>query len=335
MEERIKSRFSQKILTQAIGRYGIANNKIRLLDGFESFIYEYQQESREYILRISHSFRRSTKLIEAEVDWINYLAAGGASVSQAIHSQDGNLVEKIPDERGENFLVTAFKKAPGKPPSAENWNHNLFERYGQLLGRMHVISKSYTPPNPGWQRPHWDSPEMLEIDRILPDSESQVLKKYNDLVKYLHKLPRDNRESYGLIHQDAHAGNFFVDQEGRITLFDFDDCAYSWYMNDIAIVLFYAVMGEQDEGAFSEAFLTHFLAGYQRENGIWAEWLSKIPYFLKLREIDLYAVIHRSFDVKNLEDPWCRRYMEGRKERITDEIPYINYNFETFSKRFK
>lgn len=27
-------------------------------------------------------------------------------------------------------------------------------------------------------------------------------------------------------------------------------------------------------------------------------------FFMKLREIDLYTVIHRSFDVNNLDDPW-------------------------------
>ena len=33
--------------------------------------------------------------------------------------------------------------------------------------------------------------------------------------------------------------NFFVDEAGQITLFDFDDCAHNWFINDVAIVLFY------------------------------------------------------------------------------------------------
>jgi len=48
---------------------------------------------------------------------------------------------------------------------------------------------------------------------------------------------------------------------------------------------------------------------------------------LKLREIDLYGVIHRSFDVDNLEDPWVAMYMEDRKQRIENDMPYIEFDF--------
>jgi hypothetical protein len=61
------------------------------------------------------------------------------------------------------------------------------------------------------------------------------------------------------------------------------------------------------------------------------DWLKEIPYFLKLREIDLYAVIHRSFDVENITDPWVAMYMENRKQRIEDEVPFLDFDFSTFT----
>jgi hypothetical protein len=48
---------------------------------------------------------------------------------------------------------------------------------------------------------------------------------------------------------------------------------------------------------------------------------------MKLREIDLFAIIHRSFDINQLEDPWCVRYMDGRKERLLQDVPYVNFDF--------
>jgi len=45
----------------------------------------------------------------------------------------------------------------------------------------------------------------------------------------------------------------------------------------------------------------------------------------------LYAVIHRSFDVKNLDDPWCVWYMDGRKKRLEGKIPYLDFDFDQFS----
>ena len=77
--------------------------------------------------------------------------------------------------------------------------------------------------------------------------------------------------------------------------------------------------------------MTYFLKGYCQENQIETEWLIDIPLFLKLREIDLYAIIHRSFDVENIEDPWVAGYMSGRKSLIEAGAPYIDFDFRTLA----
>ena len=328
MEKRIKERYGDKILDQVTKAYGIRDDHIRLLDGFESFIYEFDCQEVSFILRIGHSLRRSENLIRGEVDWINYLYQGGASVSKAILTENGDLVAAVEDGQGGRFLATAFEKAPGKPPNKDQWGEALYECYGRLLGRMHALAKTYVPTDLAWKRPEWDDPEMLDIESWLPDSEVLVLEKYLSLKSHLDNLPK-SRESYGLIHQDAHGGNLLMDDTGRITLFDFDDCTYSWFINDIAIVLFYIVMGAEDQAAFTKEFMTHFLSGYRAENHLEEEWLKEIPSFLKLREIDLYAVIHRSFDVDNIDHPWVAMYMQGRKTRIENEVPFIDFDFET------
>ncbi|MCP4363498.1 MAG: phosphotransferase, partial [Chloroflexi bacterium] len=294
MEKRIKDRYNDDILHTMMQRYAIQPEQIQLLDGFESFMYAFERDGEAYILRVGHSLRRSIPLIQGEVDWINYLAAGGASVSRAILSENRNLVEIVDDGQGGHFLGTAFVKAQGAPPGRAVWGAPLFEEYGRLIGRMHALAKNYQLPDPAWKRPEWDAPGMLDMEDWLPASEGPVLKKYYTLKTYLDTLPKDG-DTYGLIHQDAHGGNFFVDDAGRITLFDFDDCAYSWFMNDIAIVLFYAAVNTDDPSAFTEHFMTHFLKGYKSKNHLNPAWLKEIPHFLKLREIDLYAIIHRSF----------------------------------------
>jgi hypothetical protein len=43
MEKVIKDRFNKTILTEALPRYGIEADQVRLLDGFESFIYEFER----------------------------------------------------------------------------------------------------------------------------------------------------------------------------------------------------------------------------------------------------------------------------------------------------
>jgi amicoumacin kinase len=329
MEQLIKDRYNDDILQAAMQCYAIGKEHIHLLDSFESFIYEFERGADAYILRIAHSSRRSEVLIQGEVDWINYLAEGSVSAARAILSENGNLVEMIEDGQGGAFLTTAFVKAQGGPPW-DLWSPKLYETYGQLIGRMHALSKQYQPTRSAWKRPAWDDDMFEFVARYLPGSESLAKKKYKDLCAAVNLLPKE-KDGYGLIHQDAHGNNLFVDQNGQITLFDFDECTYSWFINEIAVILFYIVQDAEDWPAFTQEFMAHFLRGYGQACTLDPIWLKQIPNFLKIREIELYAVMHRDFDVTNIEDEWCARFMQGRKSRIDQDVPYIDFNFDSLA----
>jgi Ser/Thr protein kinase RdoA (MazF antagonist) len=321
MEQAIRDRFHPGILAEARRRYAIAPDAVQLLDGFESFIYEFERDGAAYILRLGHSRRRSPDLIRGEVDWINYLAAGGAGAARAVLSAEGNLVEEIPDEKDGRFLATAFIKAPGGPPwQMGGWREGWIENYGRLLGRIHALSKAYRPGDPAWRRPAWDDATHIDI----PDVDPMVTAKHGAIRTYLQRLPRDE-EGYGMIHQDAHAGNLFVDENGRITLFDFDDCVYGHFVYDIAMVLFYALTNLEDPEAYGRYFWPIFWRGYRMENELDPAWLAEIPAFMKLREIALYAIISRDVDLAAVEeDSWIGRYMNGRYDRIRQEQPCVS-----------
>lgn len=168
MDQLIKDRYNDTILLEAMRRYGIAKDRIHSMDAFESFIYEFEHDSRAYILRIAHNSRRSESLILGEVDWINYLAEGGVSVAKAVPSESGKLVEAIEDQRGGVFLVTAFVKAQGQAPW-DLWTPKLYESYGEIIGRIHTLSKSYQPSQAAWKRPDWDNDLFAFVDRYLPE----------------------------------------------------------------------------------------------------------------------------------------------------------------------
>jgi Ser/Thr protein kinase RdoA (MazF antagonist) len=327
MDPKIAARFNDQILQNAMRCYNISPDQIELLDGFESFIYKFQRPDGKFILRIGHSDRRSPDLIRGEVDWINYLAAGGASVARAILSENGNLVEAVVDGQGAEFLCTAFVHAPGGPIHKDQINDHLFRNYGRLLGRMHALAKTYQVSNPAWKRYAWDSPQNNTATRQMPAREALALEKYQEVMAHLVTLPCD-AGGYGLIHQDAHPGNFFVDDELCITLFDFDDCVYGHFIYDIAMVLFYTSIGEPDPAEYTGRFMPVFLSGYREENHLDPAWLPELPHFMKLREIDLFAAIHFSFaDGDNPDHPWAARYMKGRREKIEGDVPFITFDW--------
>lgn len=330
MDEAIRARYSDAILHAALRRYGIAADQIQPLNAFESFIYAFERSPHAYILRLSHTLRRSEALIQGEVDWINHLADGGVSVARAVLSDAGRLVEAVDDGQGGQFLATAFVKAHGRPPW-DHWTPTLLESYGRLLGKVHARTRGYQPANPAWRRPEWNDPSNAFVDLYLPESEAGAWRAYQAVGERLAGLPRDDA-SYGLIHQDAHGGNFLVDEAGTLTLFDFDDCVYSWFVNDIAIALFYTVQDAEDWTAFTREFLTHFWRGYREAYALDPRWLREIPVFLKLRELELYAVIHRDFDVSAIDHAWIARFMRDRRDKIEQGAPFIDFDFAAFAE---
>ena len=326
MDREIRNRYQKTILDETLRRYRIPPGEIRPRDAFENFIFEFERNGAALILRLNHSLRRTEALIQGEVDWINTLAAGGVPVARAVLSAGGRLVEVIEDGQGGQFLATAFIRAEGRPPWEVGWTAERYQSYGRLLGSMHALAENYQPANPAWKRPEWDDSLMEFVERYLPGSETAAKEIYRSLCEHLRSLPRD-RTCYGLIHQDVHEANTLMDEAGNLTLFDFDECAYSWYANDVAICLFYIAQTAEDLTTFTRMFMTNLLTGYRQAYQLQSRWLAELPVFLKMRELELYAVMHRDFDVQAIDDPWCARFMQGRKQRIEAQVPTIDFDF--------
>lgn len=331
MDKQLQDKFNDAILQEAMRRYHIAADQIRPLHGFENFLFEFPGGENGYVLRLSHTMRRTIPSICGEVDWINYLADGGASVARAVLSPAGNLIEQIDDGEGGFFLATAFVKAQGGPPWEMGWTPERYENYGRLIGRIHTLTKDYQPADPSWKRGDSEEEIAREVESLMPPSETVALEKYRALVERVQKLPK-GRDSFGLIHYDAHENNIFMDDDGTITLFDFEDMGYNWFIGDIAMVLFYKVSDVEEPIAHTREFIPHFLRGYSQENRLDPAWLKEMPTFLKLREILLYAVFHHSFDPHEEDNPWVAGFMNGRKARIEQDIPYLDFDFTTFAE---
>ena len=332
MDPLIHTLYTEKIINEACKRFGISEHQLSLLDGFENFVYEYERQQKRYILRISHSLHRSNNQTHGEIEWINYLADHGVPAARAVPSENGELVEMIWADDGSHFNVVSLEKAPGHPPTKEDLGDELTVRVGRLVGQMNRLSKSFSPSREIYRRPDWYADLTGYGEKWLPQGNQKVLDLFNALVADLRQAPT-TPDNYGLVHQDVHDGNYFVDESGHITLFDFDDCVYSWFAFDIAMVVFYAMPMEgcHTPEALEKAkrFWNHFMDGYTRENTLDKEALKNIPRFLKLREMDLYIAIHRSFKPEEMEtDPFVRRYLHGRKELIEDQVPFMDIAFD-------
>jgi len=130
-------------------------------------------------------------------------------------------------------------------------------------------------------RNQWDAEyyhtDMLEV--IQKDSGGIFDEKLR-LESLFESLPK-NESNFGLIHGDVHQGNFHIDEQGSLTLFDFDDCVYHWFLYDIAVVLFAVEEFKLDPGFVFDSFFQ----GYTQENHLSTEELKRLPGFYNYRKL--------------------------------------------------
>ncbi len=328
------ARHSTCVLSRAGELYGFKPDNLNKLGSFESFVFDFTLNGQEYILKVIPGSHRRPPQIYGELEWINHLVEGGVSASLPIKSKTGSYVEPIAlqnsgERDDEPYSLVVFEKAKGRIATAEDWNDTLFVEWGRTLGRMHALTKHYRPSHPSFIRHQWYEDEDLKPDEYLPAEQHLVREKCKALIERLKALPTD-RDSFGLVHEDMHHGNFFVNN-GKITVFDFGDCQYHWFAADVSIPLFYVMRNKRlnkPTAEFARRFFSCFLEGYHRENSLDREWLTKIPLFHKLREMILYIIIHaeQAFDL----DDWCRDFFKDRQYRIEQDIPVIDIDFSQF-----
>ncbi len=328
MEKEIQQKFNTDILRNAADCFGFQSQQAVALDGFENFLFEVPRNGQAAILRISHSAKKSLDLNLAELEWLSYLSANGADVVRPLPSQAGNPVEVIPLEDGSYFNAVCFEKIEGRHPEGADFNEHLYEAWGRALGKIHRLSRSYQPANPAVHRPRWD--EEVEITRaeVYLRGQDKVIAKLYDTVARMRALPQDAR-SFGLVHNDAHPHNFLTD--GRwVKFIDFDDCVYNWYLYDLAYGLFSTCVYPPKPGPredFARELWPALVSGYRQENELEDAWLEQVPLFLQFCELGQYIVIHRACDLDNL-DPWPKWFMNGRRERIENNVPYLDMDFK-------
>jgi Ser/Thr protein kinase RdoA (MazF antagonist) len=322
----------EQILHQAARRYGAdAATLSPLAGGHFTHVYAFEREGDAYVLRLTPPNEEIDLVaMRAILAWVTYLVDHGASVTRPTPSEAGHLVETIQDGDAV-ILVTAVEKARGvlgETLRVEQWTPPVFEALGRVVGKLHAVTETYQPAAPELQRPHWNGEHGLYYLQT-PGIPPLVAEKAAPVLAEVKTLPRDP-SGYGLIHGDLHGGNFFVDlAEPTLTLFDFDDCLYGWYVMDIAMSVFdmLVLTPEKDKAAFAHRFLRHYLRGYTRERPLEARWLAQLPHFLKLVELDVYTQVYPHHDPRDVTS-WVGRFMQDRTSRIRNDAPYVALDIE-------
>ena len=315
--------------------YNIKPEHLKSLDGYYSYVYEYEQNDQKWVIKIKRQDQTDVNRLSSEVLWLNYLHKSGISVAHPVKNVNDNYIELINDYLNMSYYTISYIKAKGITPrdfySGYKWYPQEFlENWGSYVGKLHKLSKGFSTSSRSFSRPTWQASIVFFDLEDFPSSQAHVVRQFNNTIKEIEQIPK-TESNYGLIHNDLLEDNMHIN-EGIITAFDFEDSCFNWYVNDIAIAFFYPVcfgtFGLKNQQEYGDYFLTHFMKGYRRENSITSEALETIPLFLKIREMDNYSMYFNDPEAKKYEVVTV--FMNNRQKRIEENILVIDLNFPKY-----
>lgn len=280
----------------ALASYGRdPDTSLRLLSLSENATY-LVDDQQPMVLRVHRPGYHSLPAIRSELAWMRALRTETPVVTpELVRAGDGSDVIAVCID-GATLHVDAMGYVPGC--TAEETSGVVgYGNLGQLTAHMHDHAQRWRVPAE-FSRFRWDldsmfgpqarwgdwrqAPGMTDRDRIAVDAAVGDISRRLDEYGY-------TPDRFGLIHADMRLSNLMVDP-GRpgsdITVIDFDDCGWSWFMADLG-----AVVSWVEDTPEAEAAVADWLDGYQRVRRLSDDHLGMIPVFVMLRRVMLTAWI--------------------------------------------
>jgi Ser/Thr protein kinase RdoA (MazF antagonist) len=205
---------------------------------------------------------------------------------------------------------------------------------GRTLGAMHRASKTLTAEGLRFARKDWRDSRLLneDMDRYLPAGCKNFRAAVGELIQEISGFSVD-KEGYGLVHADFSFNNLFLG-DGRLTVFDFDNCEYAFFAQDIGTTIYSSVFSyhanaqrNADLIGFSNEFWDSFVEGYTVENSLVSEWRQQIKLSLILREAVIYTHYHRVCDMSSMPEGF-QKGVDEMRQNVEARRPAISLNFQ-------
>jgi Ser/Thr protein kinase RdoA (MazF antagonist) len=293
-----------RLAQRALDSYGCHPGAgVQLLNVSENATYLVNDpDNGRSVLRVHRLGYHSDAEIESELAWMDALRAeAGVRTPRVMPAADGRRVVTVTDEAGgQQRSVVRFEFLPGTEPVDDSLEH--FDELGEITARMHRHARRWARPA-GFTRFEWGYDEAFGgvarwgrwQDGIgVGAEEREVLGRLDAVLQARLAAFGTGPDRYGLIHADTRLANLLVDDGGRVSVIDFDDCGFSWYLYDVGTSVSFFEHEPQVPGLI-DAWLT----GYRREGDLSPADEAEIWTFILFRRLLLVAWIgsHRAVDI--------------------------------------
>lgn len=245
-----------------------------------------------FILRVHRPAYQSAESISSELAWLEALHRDtGLPVPRPLPGRDGALLQTLPLPSGSRYAVL-FAFEPGREPQPADDLAALFKTIGRFAAIAHRHAQTYAPL--GFVRQRWSAGAILDPDGLWGDwrKAPHVSGAIADTLSHLDARLRvdlaaygQGRDRFGLIHADMRLANLLVDAD-RVTLIDFDDCGFCWFMYDFA-----AAISFYEDHPQVPVWRQNWLNGYHGERPLQPADIEILDAMVLLRRMALLAWI--------------------------------------------
>jgi Ser/Thr protein kinase RdoA (MazF antagonist) len=247
-----------------------------------------------FFLRVHRPGYQSAASIESELEWLAALRRDTAlPVPSALRGRDCQWLQLLRPSDSPARHAVLFAAEPGVEPSPDDGLMGLFATLGRFAALAHRHAIQFRP-SAGFTRQVWNAGAILDAAglwgdwRSAPGAEGAVATTLHVLDRRL----RDELAAYGagsgrfgLIHADMRLGNLLVASD-KVTLIDFDDCGFCWFMYDFAAAISFHEADPQVPN-----WRAAWLSGYVSVRPLTAADVAIIDTMVLLRRMALLAWI--------------------------------------------
>ncbi len=181
---------------------------------------------------------------ESEAAWVRAISRSRLTrVPEPLETMHGGMVAVVEDTHGVGWSCVSAAFVAGEVLEDVADPVPYYRAIGRTTALLHDHAQSWRPPS--WFRRHsWDVPDMVGPsprwgrwqDAALDDAGRQLLDAAEAAaLGALAVVPRTSSD-WGLIHADLRPSNIMIDG-GELTVIDFDDSGFGWFMYDFASAL--------------------------------------------------------------------------------------------------
>lgn len=286
----INSEEKKEVLSKAAELYGFDCAAAKEVPGHEGGRNLVFMIGTDAVLRVSTLSDRSIEDYKAEIEYVHFLAQGGADAADSIPSVNGNRIEMINGK-----AVTMFETAKGEQIADHGYRYidgvpidEYFFLTGKVLGKIHALSKQYRPVYTRFD--FFEKYNEAYFESLIPDDffclhtvlGRRVKDRLHEILEQLRKLEQSS-ENYGMVHFDFSDGNYNIEYDtGKLNVFDFDNCRTCWYLYDIADLWSHGLGwiawndNADERRAYMDKYMQAVIKGYRTECTVTDEELGNL-----------------------------------------------------------